>query len=60
MSVAEMKMLRWMNEVIRKDRIRNEHVRSSIDVTSIVDKMSENNLRWFVSRRCSKSRRVVV
>jgi len=30
-----------------KNRIRNEYVRGSIGVTSIVDKMRENRFRWF-------------
>ncbi|XP_050534488.1 uncharacterized protein LOC126901782 [Daktulosphaira vitifoliae] len=42
-----MRMLSWMSGVTREDRIRNEHIRGSIDVTSIVDKMRENRLRWF-------------
>jgi hypothetical protein len=47
MSVAEMRMLRWMSGVTREDRIRNEYVRGSIDVASIVDKMRGN--------KCSKN-----
>eukprot|EP00102_Acyrthosiphon_pisum_P026090 XP_016663300.1 PREDICTED: uncharacterized protein LOC107884852 [Acyrthosiphon pisum] len=46
MSVVEMKMLRWMSGVTREDRIRNEYIRDSIGVASIVDKMRENRLRW--------------
>jgi len=37
-----------MNGVIREDRIRNEYVRGSIRVASIIDKMRENRLRWLV------------
>jgi hypothetical protein len=33
--------------VKREDRIRKKYVRGSIGVTSIVDKMRENILRWF-------------
>jgi len=29
-NVTEMRMLRWMSEVIRKDRIRYEYVKGSI------------------------------
>jgi len=42
MNVAEMKMIRWINEVTRKDWIRNEYIRGSIGVKSIMDKMKEN------------------
>ena len=47
MSVAEMRMLRWMSGVTREDRIRNEYLRGSIGVAPIGDKMRENRLRWF-------------
>jgi len=32
--------------VTREDRIRNDHVRNSVGVASVVDKMKENRLRW--------------
>ena len=53
LSVAEMKMLRMMCGVTRRDRVRNEYVRGSIGVDSIVDKMAQSRLRWFghVSRK---------
>lgn len=37
-SGAEMKMLRWISGVLRKNRIKNEYVRAeSIGAASIVD-----------------------
>jgi len=41
-SVAEMRMLRWIFGATRNNRIRNEYVRESIEIASIVDKMKEN------------------
>ena len=53
LSVTEMKMLRMMCGVTRRDRLRNEFVRGSVGVDSIVDKMAQSRLRWFghVSRK---------
>jgi hypothetical protein len=34
-----MKMLRWMSGGTREDKIRNEYVRGSNSVVSIVDKL---------------------
>jgi len=41
MSVADMGTLRWMNGVTKEDRIRNEYIRASIGVASIMDKMRD-------------------
>jgi hypothetical protein len=38
--------IRWMSGVAREDRIRNEYVRVSIGVASIVDKMRKNILMF--------------
>lgn len=45
--VAEMKMLRWMCGVTRRDKIRNDYVRGSLGVRDIADKMQESRLRWY-------------
>ncbi|KAE9532659.1 hypothetical protein AGLY_009740 [Aphis glycines] len=41
--LPEMRMLRWMSEMMREDRIRNE---GSKGVAPIVDKMPKNRSRW--------------
>ncbi|XP_015366174.1 PREDICTED: uncharacterized protein LOC107163320 [Diuraphis noxia] len=44
--IAVMRMLRWMSEVKREGRIRNEYIRGRIGVAPIVDKLRESRLRW--------------
>ena len=45
MSVAEMLMLRWMYGNTRRDKVRNEDIRTKIGIVSIEEKMKENRLR---------------
>ena len=47
MEVAEMKMLRFAMGVTRKDKIRNEHIRSTVKVKQLGMKMREGRLRWY-------------
>ena len=47
MEVAEMKMLRFAIGVTRKDKIRNEHIRSTVKVERLGMKMREGRLRWY-------------
>ena len=47
MEVAEMKMLRFAMGVTRKDKIRNEHIRSTVKVERLGMKMRESRLRWY-------------
>ena len=56
MDVAEMKMLRFTMGVRRKDKIRNEHIRSTVKVERLGMKMREGRLRWYghVMRRDQK------
>ena len=47
MSVAEMRMFRWMCGNTRRDKVRNEDICTEIGVGSMEEKMRENRLRWF-------------
>ena len=47
MEVTEMKMLRFAMGVTRKDRIRNEHIKSTVKVKWLGMKMREGRLRWY-------------
>ena len=40
-------MLRWMCGNTRRDKVRNENIRTKIGVASIKKKMRENRLRLF-------------
>ena len=42
-----MRMLRWMCGVTKKDKMRNEHVRESVKVASVAEKISEKRLKWY-------------
>ncbi|KAI0497184.1 hypothetical protein KFK09_020406 [Dendrobium nobile] len=54
-SVAEMRMLRWISGFTLRDRIQNEHRREKIGVALVEDKIRESNLKWFgrIKRRPS-------
>ena len=47
MEVAEMKMLRFAMGVTRKDKIKNENIRSTVKVEQLGMKMREGRLRWY-------------
>ena len=47
MEVAEIEMLRFAMGVTRKDKIRNEHIRSTVKVERIGMKMREGRLRCY-------------
>ena len=47
MEVTEMKMLRFAMGVMRKDKVRNEYIRSTIKVEQLGMKMREGRLKWY-------------
>ena len=47
MDVTEMRMLRWMCEHTKVDRIRNHEFKEKLGVAPLFTKMRENKLRWF-------------
>ena len=47
MKVAEMKILRFVMGVTRKNKIRNKYIRSTVKVERFGMKMSEGRLRWY-------------
>ena len=47
MEVTEMKMLRFAMRVTRKDKIRNQHIRSTVKVDRLGMKMRKGRLRWY-------------
>jgi hypothetical protein len=42
MTIAEIKMLKWISRMIRVDTIKNKYVKGSNGVASIVDKRKKN------------------
>ena len=46
MEVNEMRMLRWMCGVTKKDKIRNEHVTGSVKVAPVTKPNTVKRLKW--------------
>ena len=57
LSVAKMRMLRWICGHTRMDRVRNDGIRDRIGVAPIEEKLVQHRLRWFghVQRRPSEA-----
>lgn len=49
-----MRIVRWKSDNIWKDRIRTKCIRKKLEATSIVDKMKNNQLRWFGHVLCNQ------
>jgi hypothetical protein len=57
LSVAEMRMLRWICGNTRRDRVRNDDIRERLGVTPVEEKLVQHRLRWFghIQRRPSET-----
>ena len=53
LSVAEMRMLRWICGHTRMARVRNDDIRDRLGISPIEEKLIQHRLRWFghVQRR---------
>jgi hypothetical protein len=47
LSVAEMRMLRWICGNTRRDRIQNDDIRERLGVALVEEKLVQHRLRWF-------------
>jgi hypothetical protein len=47
LSVAEMRMLRWICGYTRLGRVRNDDIRDQLGVAPIKEKLIQHRLRWF-------------
>jgi hypothetical protein len=47
LSVAEMRMLRWICGNIRRDRVRNYDIRKRLGVAPVEEKLVQHRLIWF-------------
>jgi hypothetical protein len=47
LSVAEIRMLRWICGHTRRDRVRNDDIRERLGVTPVEEKPVQHRLRWF-------------
>jgi hypothetical protein len=47
LSVAEMRMLRWICGSTRRDRVRNDDIRERLGVAPVEEKFMQYRLRWF-------------
>ena len=47
LNVAEMRMLRWMCGVTRRDKISNEKIRGTLKERKISEKVQESRLKWY-------------
>ena len=59
LEVNEMRMLRWMCGVTRRDKIRNEHIRGTTGVVQASKKITEKRLKWYGHVRRMKEEHIV-
>ena len=59
LEVNEMRMQIWMCGVIRRDTIRNEHIRGTTRVVQECKKITEKRLKWYGHVRRMKEEHIV-
>ena len=59
LEVNEMRMLRWMCGVTRRDKIRNEHIGGTTRVAQASKKITEKRLKWYGHVRRMKEEHIV-
>ena len=59
LEINEMRMLRWMCGVTRRDKIRNEHIRGTTRVVQASKKITEKRLKWYGHARRMKEEQIV-
>jgi hypothetical protein len=47
LSIAEMRMLRWICDHTRRDWVRNDDIREILGVAPVEEKLVQHHLRWF-------------
>ena len=47
LSIAKMRILRWMSGFTLIDKMRNEYVQEKVGVAAVADKIRESCFRWF-------------
>ena len=57
--VNQMRMLRWVCGVTRRDTIRNEHIRGTTRVVQASKKITEKRLKWYGHVRRMKEEHIV-
>jgi hypothetical protein len=57
LSVAEMRMLRWICVNTRRDRVRNDDIRERLGMAPVEEKLVQHRLRWFghIQRRSTEA-----
>ncbi len=59
LEINEIRMLRWMFGVSRKDKIRNEHNRGTSRVVQASKNITEKRLKWYGHVRRMKEEQIV-
>ena len=59
LEVKEVRMLRWMCGVTRRDHIQNEHIRRTTRVVQASRKITEQRLKWYGHVRRMKGEHTV-